>query len=303
MRITLRLNFIGNATTHRGLWSVLSYASFFRDNEELDVRIETDIARNMIQIFCSECDLSMVLDGFKNHIKRKIINNLGAYRLTNVAVFVSKLAPKSYRFLVISEYGHREIYYIYVLAPSLVQENVSVCDILFEQIKHTTSWEVNSITSIGCVPNGIRFLAREEDAVLLAKELGDYFELYLIDLLENVEHDFIDVEVQHSHIGRRLYIKLGLESLYEKTDWRNNDDFLQLISSSKTMRTKPEDRCAICLRDFEQNSFLQTECGHFFHGDCMQNLHVLTTPFKCPICRASIKSLISIDVLRKRKRK
>jgi hypothetical protein len=50
-----------------------------------------------------------------------------------------------------------------------------------------------------------------------------------------------------------------------------------------------DQRCAMCLEDFENNDNLINKlkaCGHFFHPTCIQSW--MTVKFKCPICREDI---------------
>jgi hypothetical protein len=50
----------------------------------------------------------------------------------------------------------------------------------------------------------------------------------------------------------------------------------------------PKDDCAICLKSLNnpKKAVYRTQCGHFFHNNCLDQLCESSYPeLKCPICR------------------
>ena len=73
-----------------------------------------------------------------------------------------------------------------------------------------------------------------------------------------------------------------------------NTSFLTMTELSKFPHA--EETCAICLETFsesdEHSKVIQTECGHFYHMECIKDDSITT----CPLCREPFKASHYFDL-------
>lgn len=297
--ITLRLT--GNAATQRGAWSVHTLCASFLDAGhfgEVSWTMHCAIDSDTVRIDSQEPYAARLMAYFVNHVRAKILRSLGDYRV-NILVTVVKMSQnlhsESHRVGISIDYGARKRFNLVVMAPPIAQDLVGNFGYLFEQMETTSSWNVNSINNLASIPGGVQFISREEDVAGLIAELESCIQDQLPDMMSVIgDTTLLDVITVFMHRGSQLYIRVGLERLYN-TDWGPMPPTMPLVDAPVQSIPPPNDFCAICRLELKQN-VVRTQCQHVYHKNCMETLWQSGTAFKCPLCRTGISELGPVSI-------
>lgn len=288
--------FQGNAATRRGIWSVRTFRDSFRACgflTDIEWRAECDYESDTMTITSPEPYAARLMAYFVNHIREKILHGLGNYSI-NVIITVVKTDiysdRESHRIGVLVNYGVLKKFNLVISAPDIAQNFIGNFEYLYEQMECMQHWDVNSVSTPASIPDGVQFWCKEQDAHALVSHLQESIQDQLPDMLNAISDEpLLDVFTEFFRRGSRLYIRVGLERLYD-TEWGQKTQSLPICDSHLYVSSLPDDACAICLQNMEQE-LVVTECQHMYHKECMQLLWNSATPFKCPLCRLDMKEL------------
>ena len=91
-------------------------------------------------------------------------------------------------------------------------------------------------------------------------------------------------QYENNQISYSNYVS-KLKELYAIEQLEKNDK----LNKFKTQTN--ELTCSVCM--FDDNSAIQTECGHYVHLECLKKCHKYTNDlfFKCPTCRHELSDI------------
>ena len=297
--ITFHLS--GNAATRRGLWCVRTFRDSFCAIGHFGGvywSMECDFDSDTATIVSPEPYAARLMAYFVNHIRDNILHSLGDYRvniLTTVIKTSQTALRECHRIGIRIDYGPRKTFHLVVMAPLVAQHLIGNFSYLFEQMETTTNWDVNSISHIANIPDGVQFVSREEDVTGLVTELEGCIQEQLPDMLDTINGEpLMGVSTVFVRRGPHLYIHVGLERL-EDVLWGPTPPTMPLDESRTESISPPNDSCAICRQALEYN-IVRTQCKHVYHKDCMHTLWQSCAPFKCPLCRFDITELCQVKI-------
>lgn len=108
---------------------------------------------------------------------------------------------------------------------------------------------------------------------------GEYANLTNMYVYEEMPYNF-------QEYWRNIVVDNILDDGYNIADINNFVIKKTSSKSIKTVKTKPDERCTICLIEFDKEGTKLNNCGHIFHKDCLNEwLHYNDN---CPLCRTQL---------------
>lgn len=99
-------------------------------------------------------------------------------------------------------------------------------------------------------------------------------------------HEYYETELTYEYIDISNNVEHNNNYLNQNNRINTNEEFQTLIKQEyiyKNIKITKNIMCPICFESINQSSAIKTNCGHFFHNDCVK------TWFKkslcCPLCR------------------